>query len=125
MTESEKVFRRIEQELINAMNESTKKFIAEAENERLPKQVKVSGVVYSVSIAEESIIVDDKACIASINYDGAKIRISSECRPKRLSLWHEIIHAIAHDRMIALTEEQVEALARGVYQVLGDNPDLR
>ena len=125
MTESEKVFRRIEQELINAMNESTKKFIAEAENERLPKQVKVSGVVYSVSIAEESIIVDDKVYLADVDYDRAKILISPGYTPKRLTLWHEIIHAIAHDRMVSLTEEQVEALARGVYQVLGDNPDLR
>lgn len=43
---------------------------------------------------------------------------------ERAILWHEILHAVESDAGISLTEEQVRAMAAGLFAVLRDNPDL-
>jgi hypothetical protein len=41
-----------------------------------------------------------------------------------VTLWHEVIHAIAFDRQIDLSEEVVESVAQSIVQIIVDNPAL-
>lgn len=64
-----------------------------------------------------------------INFNKCRIRIDASDNPQRQhqTLWHEILHGILrgagnkddHD------EQQIDALAHGIIQVLRDNPQLR
>jgi hypothetical protein len=45
---------------------------------------------------------------------------------KYLTLWHEVVHAIASDRFgHKISENAVNQLSRGIVQALRDNPSLR
>lgn len=37
-------------------------------------------------------------------------------------LWHEALHAIEMDRGLSLTEREIDALSRGIVDMLIDNP---
>lgn len=98
----------------------------------IPGKVRISGINYDVLQTTRPIIVNGRQCCGSIEYEEHQISIdlsfgdhAGHCS----TLLHEIIHGIVRDRQIdfgkdADEEAIVEALARGLYQVLSDNPDL-
>lgn len=98
----------------------------------IPHKVRIGGVDYAVEIGTDPVIVDGKQCFGSIEYASHKILIDKtlgDHAQHSCTLLHEIFHGIVHDRMIdfgegADEETIVEALSRGMYQVLADNPDL-
>ena len=97
----------------------------------IPDKVRIGGVDYRVSI-EPYVRGGDRILYGDINYNANVIRISDTDTPghqKRcIVLWHEILHGIAehaHADLSAATEEEaINVLAKGVYQVLQDNPQL-
>ena len=63
------------------------------------------------------------------DYEHARIRIHRTLDPqlKRVTLWHEIIHALLFNAGVyepEHNEQQIDALAHGIVQVLRDNPQL-
>lgn len=98
----------------------------------IPEKIRISGVDYAVEITTDPVLIDGRQCYGSIEYASHKILLDEtlgDHAHQCCTLLHEIFHAIVHDRMIDLGENAdeetiVEAFARGVYQLLADNPDL-
>lgn len=98
----------------------------------IPRKVRISGIDYVVEQVEHPVCVAGRQCCGDIDYDHNRIRIDvSYGSPTShvCTLLHEVVHGIVHDRDIyfgegADEESIVEAFAKGLYQVLRDNPDL-
>lgn len=98
----------------------------------IPRKVRISGIDYIVKQVEQPVCVDGRQCCGDIDYDHNTIRIDisyGSPTSHACTLFHEIVHGIVHDREIyfgegADEESIVEAFARGLYQVLVDNPEL-
>lgn len=92
---------------------------------KIPEKVRIGGVEFTVTI--ESSLNDGKNLLAGqIRYMDCEIALAEEGSHeyKCLSLWHEIMHALAEQAQLELGENEeriVEAFARGVYQILQDN----
>ena len=97
----------------------------------IPALVRISGVDYEVHLTESPVIVDGRQCFGSIEYEQNRINIDvsiGSVERHMQTLIHEILHGIGRDRDIdfgnADEEEIVEAFARGLYQVIADNPSM-
>ena len=95
----------------------------------IPEVVRIGSCDYSVEYTDENIVVDHKECYADINYDNHAIRINNnigDIQQKELSFLHEMFHGIVADRAIEVEDEElvVEELAKGLHQVIRDNPEM-
>lgn len=96
----------------------------------IPHKIRIGGADYRVRTCTGPVIVDGKQCYGSIEYASHEIIIDKtlgDHAHQICTLLHEVLHGIVHDRMIdfkADEEDVIDALARGLYQVLADNPDL-
>jgi Zn-dependent peptidase ImmA (M78 family) len=84
----------------------------------------IGAVTYTVSEAKL------RGACGTCNYEQARIRINARLDPqlKRVTLWHEIIHALLFNAGVYTAEhneQQIDALAHGIIQVLRDNPWLK
>lgn len=92
---------------------------------KLPNKVNVGGVIYSISEYDEP---SDK--YGKCEYIESTIGLlrNQSLDNKRLTLLHEIMHAIYHNRLDAthtMTEEQaVDQLSAGIYEVMMNNPRI-
>ncbi len=83
----------------------------------IPKKVKVGGLIYKVNIVES---LDEDCCGIT---DNKMLTIRMAKAPKEsleATFLHEIIHAINHE----FGEVGTECVARGIYQVMKDNPGI-
>lgn len=93
---------------------------------KVPEKVRIAGVEYAV--CREWKLNDGQHVLAGqIHYDKAKISLSEDLQGDAvlLTLWHEIMHGIVRNAQLDLEDEEavVEAMARGIFQVLADNED--
>ena len=56
--------------------------------------------------------------------DRIEISISHSLDTQKCTLVHEILHGIDEMYKLGLKESQVEQLAKGLYQMIKDNPDM-
>ena len=92
-------------------------------------KIEIDGCNYNVLYSKEPIIVDNKTCYGSIDYDTATILIDDDVADytKNVSLVHEIIHGILDSRGVyedSTDEDFVEQIARCLYSTLLHSPDL-
>ena len=92
-------------------------------------KIEIDGCNYNVLYSKEPIIVDNKTCYGSIDYDTSTISIDANMSEytKNVSLVHEIIHGILDARGFheeSSDEELVEQTARCLYSTLLHSPDL-
>lgn len=92
------------------------------------EQVKIDTIIYQVVETPEDIIdPKGKGWLGRISFGNALIQIrenmTAECKIQ--VLWHEVIHAIATQRNVKISEEEIDALAFGMVGVLQRNPVLR
>ena len=92
-------------------------------------KIEIDGCNYNVLYSKEPIIVDNKICYGSIDYDSATILIDDDVADytKNVSLVHEIIHGILDSRGFheeSADEDFVEQVARCLYSTLLHSPDL-
>jgi hypothetical protein len=83
-------------------------------------KVKIGAIEYSV-VEEAKIISDENRQLrGQIIYKENKIKVDLEMeeQSKRLSLLHEILHAISEHYVVKLNEDQVGRLADGLGSVL-------
>ena len=89
----------------------------------MPETITIGAVVYRVVERE----LDGTLC-GDIDPMACRIRIRDDmhAQAQQVTLWHEVIHGILmnagyrdHD------EQQIDALAYGLVQVLRDNPEMR
>lgn len=90
----------------------------------LPETVKVGAITYQVK--QESRTADHSA-YGMILYSESLISIQPGMSDdyKRVTLWHEMIHAMMHDAGLREHDETiVTALSHKIVQVLKENPGL-
>jgi len=98
---------------------------------KIPETVRIGSMDYSVKRTDEIIIVDNKKCKGDINYLSKEIRISNEIKntqDNEVTLLHEICHGIVYERNFTYKDNDeetiTEELARGLHQVIRDNPKI-
>lgn len=95
---------------------------------KIPNNIRIGGVDYAISF-EECLVSGNKVLDAEIDYCKATIKIVHPERGhqhKCIGLWHEVLHGIANHANFDIgenTEDVIEVLSRGIYQVLQDNGD--
>lgn len=93
---------------------------------KIPDSIRIAGVEYKI------IYVSDlnngvNLAYGHIDYDNSVIMLSStigtEHQKRCCIMWHEIIHGIIEASGLEIDDEEkvVDAIARGIYQVLQDN----
>lgn len=87
--------------------------------------VYIGGLAYSINV-EESPIRDAEGnlLLGRVDYNNTRIDISSSMQSQdyqKVTLLHEIIHAIDHQYRIGLDEEVTDKLAFGLFNLLEDN----
>jgi len=93
----------------------------------IPDKIKVGGMVYSVQLTDETLLIDNRACKGLIEYDSQVIKINTTMhgiQSQEQTFCHELIHAMVRERNIDWgenNEEYTEELAKVMYQVLKDN----
>lgn len=85
---------------------------------KIPKTVKVGGLIYKVEIVDK---MDDDSCVAKTYFQELTIRIGkAEKDFMEQAFIHELLHTINGE----LKETDVEFFAMSLYQVLKDNSDI-
>lgn len=90
----------------------------------------VDSVEYEVEYTDEVILVDNLQCVADVNYNTAKIRLSDEVKGsgnEARILLHEIIHALLFERGLkedSQNESLVDELSAGIINLFRKNPEL-
>ena len=92
-------------------------------------KIEIDGCNFEVMYTKEPIIVDNKTCYGSIDYDTSIISIDANVSEytKNVSLLHEVIHGILDSRGFheeSSDEELVEQVARCLYSTLLHSPEL-
>ena len=92
-------------------------------------KIEIDGCNFEVMYTKEPIIVDNKTCYGSIDYDTSTISIDANVSEytKNVSLLHEIVHGILDARGFheeSSDEKLVEQTARCLYATLRHSPDL-
>lgn len=97
----------------------------------IPKSVRIDSVDYEVILDNTTLIIDRAECKGTINLDYKTIRINNEVQSEQgqeKTLLHEIIHGIIYERDLDLRtadeEAIVDTIAKGLHQVIRDNPDI-
>lgn len=95
----------------------------------IPEKVRIGSCVYDVEFTENDLVAGGKEVYANIDYNFNKININTRIAGKQqneLSFLHEIFHGIVRERNIELDDEEliVEELARGMHQIIKDNPEI-
>lgn len=94
---------------------------------KLPKEVKISGVVYKVIPVKEPLIDGNIRAYGHIDFETKEIMIDTSLGDEQghfQTLLHEILHAIVYDRDIDLGEKEesiIDQFVKGLYQVFADN----
>ena len=92
-------------------------------------KIEIDGCNFEVMYTKEPIIIGNKTCYGSIDYDASTISIDANVSEytKSVSLLHEIVHGILDARGFyeeSSDEELVEQVARCLYSTLLHSPDL-
>ena len=94
---------------------------------KLPERVKVNGFWFSIEKDNEMLLA--RNALGRTEHDNQKIKIDDSVSPNsiRTTLLHEVIHVI--DASLSeehnMQELQVKILARGLFQVFTENPEVR
>ena len=92
-------------------------------------KIEIDGCNFEVIYSKEPIIVGNKTCYGSIDYDASTVSIDANMSEytKNVSLVHEIVHGILDSRGFheeSADEDFVEQVARCLYSTLLHSPDL-
>ncbi|MGN6710713.1 hypothetical protein [Anaerocolumna jejuensis] len=95
---------------------------------KIPENVRIGGIKYEVKY-EERLNNGTSLAYGHIDYDRAIIRLASDLQSEQgecQTLLHEILHGISkHFELdIESDENTIDALARGLYMVIADNPEM-
>lgn len=94
---------------------------------KIPEKVKVGFLDYEVERVAEPFVNGSTAVDGTHNCADAKIRIAENGNEdyKNMVFVHELLHAIDFVYCAeSLTETQIEQMAKGLYQVIKDTPEI-
>ena len=91
-------------------------------------KVLIDSVPYRIDETDDPILLDGIQCGGKVDYNLGVIQLGKEYSVRGLTiLMHEIVHALMFERGIANehnTEEVVDALAKGIVNLIRDNKSL-
>lgn len=92
----------------------------------IPDKVKIGYKDYEVKKIAGKVMDNDTVCYGVIHYNDGLIQISTiySDDQQKCAFVHEALHGIDDIFDIGLEERQVQQLAKGLYQVIKDNPDI-
>ena len=92
---------------------------------KIPKNVKIGGIPYEVKIVD-CVCDMNKYTSGRIIYDSQEIKVQKGMGKEftEMVLLHEILHGIFEDKNIENDEKLVDSIAKGLHQVITDNPEL-
>lgn len=96
----------------------------------IPKSVKVGAMTYEVKEVDHELCVDREEVKGRIDYERLRIEIRNDIQTgQRMeeTFLHELVHAITRERQIAWEDKDelyTEEIARGLHQVITDNPSI-
>ena len=96
---------------------------------KMPKSIRIMGVDYEIKEVEH---LDDGKCLLAgqISYKDSEIRIlknDQSLQNKEITLLHEMFHGLCDSldlKIINDNESHIDMLARGLYQVIKENPEM-
>lgn len=94
---------------------------------KIPEDVKVSGFTYKVIRTDESFAVGSDVCDGIHCFSDQLIKVSNhgDVAYQQFVFLHELSHAILECYCPKFNCEEVsESLAKGLYQVIIDNPEI-
>ena len=97
----------------------------------IPKTIRIGSYDYAVNQTNKTLVINAKQCKGTIDYNYHTIDIDTSIQDRQgqeETLLHELFHGIVNERNLDLTNSNeeiiVEELARGLHQVIRDNPDM-
>ena len=97
----------------------------------IPKIVRIGSMDYKIIVSNEIILGDNKACFGDVDLRKKVIRINNELQGvqgQEETLLHEIFHGISEERNFLYEKNDdetiTEELARGLHQLIRDNPEM-
>jgi uncharacterized protein YjaZ len=91
----------------------------------LPSKVKISGIDYSITVAEHKDAGEENFLCGEISYHKTTIYINEEQNDQQraATLIHEIVHGILYHMGSEMNDNEkfVEGFASGLHQVFRDN----
>lgn len=89
---------------------------------KIPHTVKIGGHTVPVHLSN-NIVCTGEQCIGTFESTSMDIHLDASCAPtlREYAFWHEIVHAIDFDRVLGLTEAQIQNFSGGLYAFLKDN----
>jgi hypothetical protein len=95
----------------------------------IPGKIRIGSFDYLVEYTEHPITLDGKECYGKIDYNFHTITINNkiaDVQKNEKTFLHELVHGIIHERNIVVRQEEtvVEEIARGLHQVIRDNPGI-
>jgi hypothetical protein len=97
---------------------------------QIPKRVRIGGIDYAIKHVPRLVSADGDLCNGLFDSNRSVIELNSEneLSQGRIEqvLIHEILHGIVFTTGLNLEDEEitVNVLAKGLYQVIKDNPQL-
>ena len=98
---------------------------------KIPEKIKISGYNHSVKRTEKSFVSDDTVCDGLYDFYKQEIIVSKEGNTayQETVFLHELTHGIIRnycDGIMSDYDEErfTEQFAKGLYQVINDNPDV-
>lgn len=97
---------------------------------QIPKRVRIGGIDYTIKHVPRLVSDDGDLCNGLFDSNRSVIELNSEneLSQGRIEqvLIHEILHGIVFTTGLNLEDEEitVNVLAKGLYQVIKDNPNL-
>lgn len=95
---------------------------------KIPEYVRIGGIKYEVKY-EKRLNNGTSLAYGHIDYDRAIIRLAPDLQSEQgecQTLLHEILHGISKHFELDIESDEytIDALARGLYMVIADNPEM-
>jgi hypothetical protein len=96
---------------------------------KIPQKVNIGGIIFNVNLisGKSGNTLHERDYLGNIDYEKCIITADKDLNEQMVDItfMHEVMHGIANQYGVDLEEEDVERLARGIYQVLRDNKLLK
>ena len=96
---------------------------------KIPKKIKIGGIDYRVKLIKmgEAPPLTKNHADGETHYDTCMIYLDTSLDKQRMFqvFLHEIIHALEWGNNFSTSEDYIQAMSSGLYQVLKDNRLLR
>ena len=96
---------------------------------KIDSKIKICGIIYDIKLVSGKADNDlqEKSYVGRIDHGRCTITLEKEVNEQVLiqTLLHEIAHGIAHNYKVEISENDVDRIATGFYQVLKDNKFLK